>query len=160
MYCPEPNTPIPVGPSSLYAFLNCASITSKAFCQLTGSNFPFLSNSPLEFTRKRGCVSLSAPYIILALKYPLIQFKPRFTGAAGSPLTATICSSFVATIIPQPVPQNLQTDLSHFQPPSASFAAAKALLGNAIPTALAALAAAAVFKNSRLLYATKASLSF
>ena len=97
----------------------CFSISSKARFQLTGLNFPFLSNSPASLTRNNGFVSLSSPYIIFALKYPLIQLRPLLTGAAGSPLTATILSFLVATIIPHPVPQKRQTDLSHLQSPSA-----------------------------------------
>src|SRR5208283_591923 len=50
-----------------------------------------------------------------------MQLRPVFTGAAGSAFTATIISFFVATIMPQPVPQNLHTALSHFQPASVFF---------------------------------------
>src|SRR3990172_5736163 len=88
--------------------------------------------------------------MIFALKYPLMQFSPIFTGAAGSPLTATIVSFLVATINPQPVPQNLQTDLSHFHPAAAVFAAASRLSGTLIPAAVAAATAAVVFRSSLL----------
>ena len=79
-----------------------------------------------------------------------MQLRPLFTGAAGSPLTATILSSLVATIIPQPVPQKRHTDLSHLQPLSASLCAACSPIGMDIPTAVATDAAAEFFKNSRL----------
>ena len=59
-----------------------------------------------------------------------MQLRPRFTGAAGSPLTATILSLRVAIMMPQPVPQKRQTDLSHFQSFSVSSAWANALGGN------------------------------
>ena len=76
-----------------------------------------------------------------------MQLSPRFTGAAGSPLTATILLSFVATIIPQPVPQKRQAALSqrHF---SGSWALS--VLGTAIPATLAALAMAVFLMKSRL----------
>ena len=81
-----------------------------------------------------------------------MQFRPRFTGAAGSPFTATILPSFVATIIPQPVPQKRQTALSHRQPPAgAPGLAAESFLGSVIPTAVAAAAIAVVFTKSLLL---------
>ena len=77
-----------------------------------------------------------------------MQFRPRFTGASGSPFTATILPSFVATMIPQPVPQNLQAALSQRQPFSASLAALSEL-GTAIPALAQAALAAALFMNSR-----------
>ena len=76
-----------------------------------------------------------------------MQFSPRLTGANGSPFEATILPSFVATIIPQPVPQKRQTALSQRQPASAFFAA---LAGLAIPAAPHAAATAELFINSRL----------
>jgi len=149
VYCPDPKTATPSGPLSLRAFLIAFSISSKARCQLTGRNLPFLSNSPLSFIRSRGTLRRSAPYIILALKYPLIQFRPRLTGAAGSPLTATILPSLVASMIPHPVPQKRQGALSQRQPASPCAAAARASSGTAMPTALAAATAAELFKKSR-----------
>ena len=86
--------------------------------------------------------------MILALKYPLIQLRPRFTGAAGSPFVATILPSFLAIIIPQPVPQNLQTALSHFH---SSSCAPNTGLGTLRPATLAALAIA-VFLIKSLLF--------
>src|SRR5512139_2635191 len=88
--------------------------------------------------------------MILALKYPLMQLSPMFTGAAGSPLTATIRSSFTATMIPQPAPQNRQTDLSHFHPISAFSAIARRSCVTVIPAAVAAAAAAVVLMNSAI----------
>src|SRR5512135_1439255 len=79
-----------------------------------------------------------------------MQLRPIFTGATGSPFTATILSLFVATMMPQPVPQNLHTDLSHFHPASVCFAAASISLGTLIPAAVAAATAAAVLRNSLL----------
>ncbi len=150
MYCPEANTPTPSGPLCFKAFLIWISISSNARFHETGANLPFLSNSPFAFTRRSGCFNLSAPYIIFALKYPLIQLSPLFTGAAGSPLTATIFPSFVAIMIPHPVPQNLQAALSHLHPACAVFDAACKVAGTVIPTAAAAEAAAELFKKSLL----------
>ena len=78
-----------------------------------------------------------------------MQFKPRFTGASGSPLTATILPSLVAIIMPQPVPQNLHAALSQRQPFSASLPAALRLEGSAIPALAHAAVAAALFIKSR-----------
>ena len=78
-----------------------------------------------------------------------MQFRPRFTGASGSPLTATILPSLVAIIIPQPVPQNLHAALSQRQPFSAAFCAAAIELGSAIPALAQAAEAAALFIKSR-----------
>ena len=79
-----------------------------------------------------------------------MQFRPMLTGAAGSPFTATIRSSLVATMMPQPVPQKRHTDLSHFQPISAFSAIARSSSGTLIPTAVAAATAAVVLMNSLL----------
>jgi hypothetical protein len=51
-------------------------------------------------------------------------------------------------MMPQPVPQNLQTPLSHCIPASASFDLARAAAGIVMPTAVAVAAAALVFSNS------------
>jgi hypothetical protein len=56
----------------------------------------------------------------------------------------------VAIIIPHPVPQNLHTDLSHRHPASVCFATAFSSSGTAMPTAVAALTAAVVFRNCLL----------
>ena len=73
-----------------------------------------------------------------------------FTGASGSPLTATIMSFLVAIMIPHPVPQKRQTALSHRHSASVSFAAAFKSSGTAMPIAAAALTAAVVFRKSLL----------
>ena len=79
-----------------------------------------------------------------------MQFKPLFTGALGSPFTATIFPSFVATMIPHPVPQNLQTALSHLHDFSASFDLADKEDGTLMPIAEQAEAAAALLIKSLL----------
>ena len=80
----------------------------------------------------------------------MIQLSPLFTGAAGSPFTATILPFFVAIIIPHPVPQNRHAALSHLQPAWAVSEAALRLLGTLIPTAAAAEAAAELLRKSLL----------
>src|SRR5215475_4846729 len=105
--------PTLVGPFLARAALNCCAITSKASSQDTWVNSPFLSYLPF-FLRRSGCVSRSWPYIILERKYPLTQLRPRLTSALVSPWVATTRPSFVATITPQPVPQNLHGALFHF----------------------------------------------
>src|SRR5208337_1318267 len=79
-----------------------------------------------------------------------MQLSPAFTGAAGSPFTATIISFFVATIMPQPVPQNLHTALSHFQPASVFFTMPNSSSGTIMPAAVAAETAAVILRNSLL----------
>ena len=56
-----------VGPFSFSTRLNCRAISSRARSHDTGWNCPSLANSP-SFTRISGCVSRSAPYMILERK--------------------------------------------------------------------------------------------
>ncbi len=78
-----------------------------------------------------------------------MQLSPRFTGASGSPLTATICPPLVAIWMPQPVPQKRQTPLSQLQPASAAFACASASWLTVMPTVAAVAAAIPDFMNAR-----------
>jgi hypothetical protein len=64
----------------------------------------------------------------------------------------------VAIIIPHPVPQKRHAALSQRHPACPWSAAASTLAGTAIPIAVAADAAAALFKNSLLSNDIKASL--
>ena len=51
-----------------------------------------------------------------ALAYPLTQSRPRLTGASGSPFDGHDPAVAVAIWMPQPVPQNRHTPLSHAPP--------------------------------------------
>src|SRR5215510_999261 len=141
--------PTLVGPFLARAALNCCAITSKASSQDTWVNSPFLSYLPL-FLRNSGCVRRSCPYMILERKYPLTQLRPRLTSAFVSPCVATTRPSLVATITPQPVPQNRHGALFHFSSVNdrsvTRFCAAR---GVGIPPATPAIAAAFNFRNSR-----------
>ncbi len=87
--------------------------------------------------------------MMVALKYPLTQLRPRLTGDSGSPLTATTRPFRVAIMIPQPTPQNRQTALSHFRSSSRALAWARASGDTQIPRPLATEAATAVLMNPR-----------
>ena len=95
------------------ALLNCCAMTSKASSQDTWVNSPSLSYLPF-FLRRSGCVRRSSPYMTFERKYPLTQLRPRLTSALVSPWVATTRPSLVATMTPQPVPQNRQGALFHF----------------------------------------------
>src|SRR4029079_3340324 len=114
VHWPEPNMPTALGPPLASAFLNCCATTSKASSQETWVNSPFLSYLPF-FLRRSGCVRRSWPYMIFERKYPLTQLSPRLTSALVSPWVATTRPSLVATMTPQPVPQNRQGALFHFR---------------------------------------------
>src|SRR5687768_1261196 len=141
--------PTPLGPRRLSASLNFSAITSKASSHDTPVNSPFLSYRPPRL-RSSGCVRRSWPYITLERKYPLTQLRPRLTSAFMSPWVATTRPALVATMTPQPVPQNRQGALSHFNSVMdrsvTRFCAAR---GTGIPPAAAAIAAASSFRNSR-----------
>src|SRR5687767_4343339 len=64
--------------------------------------------------RNSGCVSRSAPYMILDRKYPLTQLSPRLTSALASAWVATTRLPLTATRTPQPVPQNRHGAFDHF----------------------------------------------
>src|SRR5262252_9204297 len=149
VHWPEPNIPTPLGPRRLSASLNFSAITSKASSHDTRVNSPFLSYLPSRL-RSSGWVRRSWPYITLDRKYPFTQLRPRLTSAFMSPCVATTRPSLVATMTPQPVPQNRQGALFHFSsvaPRSVTrFCAAR---GVGSPPAAAAMAAASSFRNSR-----------
>src|SRR5262249_41893212 len=122
---------------------------SKASSHDTWVNSPLLSYLPF-FLRKSGCVSRSWPYIILERKYPLTQLRPRLTSALVSPWVATTRPSLVATMTPQPVPQNRHGALFHLSSVTArSVTRFCAASGVGIPPAAAAIAAASSLRNSR-----------
>src|SRR5215510_5246262 len=141
--------PTPLGPRFLSASLNFSAITSKASSHDTLVNSPSLSYLP-PLLRSSGCVRRSWPYITLERKYPLTQLRPRLTSAFMSPWVATTRPSLVATITPQPVPQNRQGALFHLNSVKARsvmrFCAASGL---GSPPAAAAIAAASSFRNVR-----------
>ena len=72
-----------------------------------------------------------------------MQFKPRLTGASGSPWVATILPPLVPTSTPQPVPQKRQAPLSQRTPSAPWGAADMTADGTAIPAVVAAAAIAA-----------------
>src|SRR5215510_5092642 len=141
--------PTPLGPRFLSASLNFSAITSKASSHDTLVNSPSLSYLP-PLLRSSGCVRRSWPYITLERKYPLTQLRPRLTSAFMSPWVATTRPSLVATMTPQPVPQNRHGALFHFSSVTdrsvTRFCAAS---GAGSPPAAAAIAAASSFRNSR-----------
>ena len=89
---PEEKKPSPgLSPGSVLSRISSAFVAMRSYAssQEEGVWTPWWSNFP-PFFRMRGFVSRSAPYWILARKYPLMQFRPRFTGAKRSPVVATI----------------------------------------------------------------------
>src|SRR5574343_1825900 len=78
-----------------------------------------------------------------------MQFRPRLTGASGSPWVATPRPSLTPTRTPQPVPQYRQTPLSQRTPSSLPFCCASARPGTAIPAVAAAAATALLLMKSR-----------
>src|SRR5262249_59418569 len=133
----------------LSASLNFSAITSKASSHDTLVNSPSLSYLP-PLLRSSGCVRRSWPYFTLERKSPLTQLSPRLTSAFMSPWVATTRPSLVATMMPQPVPQNRQGALSHLssvEARSVTRFCAPAGIGN--PPAAAAMAAASSLRNAR-----------
>src|SRR5262249_17109656 len=122
---------------------------SKASSHDTWVNSPLLSYLPF-FLRRSGWVRRSWPYITLERKYPLTQLRPRLTSALVSPWVATTRPSLVATMTPQPVPQNRHGALSHFSSVTdRSVTRVCAAAGGGSPPTAAAIAAASSFRNSR-----------
>src|SRR5829696_3205830 len=100
--------------------------------------------------RMSGCVSRSAPYMILERKYPFTQLRPRFTSAFMSPWVATTRPSLTPTMTPQPVPQNRHGAFDHFSWMSSPARMFWASAGRAtFAAAAAALAACALMKVRR-----------
>ena len=103
---------MPSAPFFLRASLHFSSITSKACFQEIAWNLPFLSYLP-SVMRNMGVVRRSLPYMILDRKKPLMQFRPRLTGASGSPWVATTRPFWVPTRTLQPTPQKRHGALFH-----------------------------------------------
>src|SRR6266511_777697 len=143
VYCPEPITPTPDGPSRAKWRFHSRAITSNASPHETGSKSPCLSKRP-PFLRSSGVVSRSSAAWTCGSESPFAHRRPRFTGLSGSPFTATTFPPAVATSTPQPTPQKRHGALSHFHVRSGG-APARVETG----TAVAAAATAVVPRNSR-----------
>jgi hypothetical protein len=122
-----------------------SAMMSKAWSQVISRNSPSLSYLPLVI-RSSGLVRRSSPYMIFDRKYPLMQLRPRLTGASGSPCVATTRSFLTPTSTLQPVPQNRQGALS--QRLSASPRAAAGSEPVATPAAAAVAAMALLLMKS------------
>src|SRR6266571_2622499 len=137
----------------------CASIDSLNFDAIRVIASSQEASTKLSPLRISGLVSRSLPYRTLERKYPLMQFSPRFTGAAGSPLVATIRPFFTPTSTPQPTPQKRHGAFPQVMPASA--ASAPSGRHRLPPPATAKAAAAALaFRNLRLVQSIPHLLSY